>query len=62
MNLSCLDLSLDEFLGGGFRVGAITELFGEDATGKTQLALQLCFSVQLPFQQGGLESGILLHI
>ncbi|CAL1571226.1 unnamed protein product [Knipowitschia caucasica] len=48
---------LDQRLGGGLPVGGITELFGHSAAGKTQLALQLCLSVQYPPQYGGLASG-----
>uniref|UniRef100_UPI0037E9AB16 DNA repair protein XRCC3 n=1 Tax=Semicossyphus pulcher TaxID=241346 RepID=UPI0037E9AB16 len=48
---------LDELLRGGLPVGGVTELSGESGAGKTQLALQLCLSVQYPLQQGGLDSG-----
>jgi len=47
--------SFDELLGGGFETQAITELFGEYGSSKTQLAHQLCVTVQLPVDQGGLE-------
>ena len=33
---------LDDLLGGGIRYGIITDIFGASATGKTQLALQIC--------------------
>ncbi|KAM9817489.1 DNA repair protein XRCC3 [Neosynchiropus ocellatus] len=48
---------LDQLLRGGLPVGGITELAGESSAGKTQLALQLCLSVQFPPQHGGLSSG-----
>ncbi|XP_008311880.1 DNA repair protein XRCC3 isoform X3 [Cynoglossus semilaevis] len=48
---------LDQLLRGGLPVGGVTELSGESAAGKTQLALQLCLSVQLPVQYRGLGSG-----
>lgn len=48
---------LNELLRGGLPVGGITELSGESGVGKTQLALQLCVSVQYPTQYGGLDSG-----
>nr|XP_046229553.1 DNA repair protein XRCC3 [Scatophagus argus] len=48
---------LDELLRGGLPVGGVTELSGESGAGKTQLALQLCLSVQYPAQHGGLSSG-----
>jgi len=47
--------ALDELLGGGFETQAITELFGEFGSGKTQIAHQLCVNVQLPEDEGGLE-------
>ncbi|MEM0467261.1 MAG: DNA repair and recombination protein RadA [Candidatus Thermoplasmatota archaeon] len=49
----------DELLGGkGFETQAITELFGEFGSGKTQIAHQLCVNVQLPVEKGGLESHV----
>lgn len=35
---------LDELLHGGIRNGIITDIFGASATGKTQLALQICIN------------------
>jgi DNA repair protein RadA len=46
---------LDELFGGGIETGAVTELYGEFRTGKTQLAHQLCVTVQLPKEKGGLQ-------
>nr|CAD7437734.1 unnamed protein product [Timema bartmani] len=48
---------LDEFLGGGVAVRGITELAGESGSGKTQLCLQMCLSVQYPEINGGLSAG-----
>ncbi|MCK4718449.1 MAG: DNA repair and recombination protein RadA, partial [Thermoplasmata archaeon] len=48
--------ALDELLGGGFESQAITEMYGEFGCGKTQLVHQLSVNVQLPLDQGGLES------
>ncbi|KAM7396065.1 hypothetical protein PAMA_007371 [Pampus argenteus] len=48
---------LDQLLRGGLPVGGVTELSGESRAGKTQLALQLCLSVQYPPHHGGLGSG-----
>jgi len=45
---------LDDILGGGVPVGAITEFSGAYASGKTQICFQLCLTVQLPPEQGGL--------
>jgi DNA repair protein RadA len=46
---------LDQLIGSGFESQAISELFGEFASGKTQLAHQLCVTVQLPKEEKGLE-------
>ncbi len=51
--------NLDDLLGGGFETGAVTEIFGEYRTGKTQIVHQLCVNVQLPNEQGGLEGNAL---
>ncbi|MHA1214561.1 MAG: DNA repair and recombination protein RadA [Candidatus Hodarchaeales archaeon] len=48
---------LDELLGGGIETGAVTEFYGEFRTGKTQIAHQLCVTVQLPKEKGGLREG-----
>ena len=56
----CLPLGcavLDEFLAGGVRVGALTEITGAAGTGKSQLCMQLALSAQLPEQLGGLDGG-----
>ncbi|MHA1995368.1 MAG: DNA repair and recombination protein RadA [Candidatus Hodarchaeales archaeon] len=47
--------SLDDLFGGGIETGAVTELYGEYRTGKTQLAHQLCVAAQLPRELGGLR-------
>jgi DNA repair protein RadA len=47
--------ALDELIGGGFETQAITELYGEFGSGKTQIAMQLCVNVQLPEDEGGLD-------
>ncbi|NHJ87209.1 MAG: DNA repair and recombination protein RadA [Asgard group archaeon] len=52
-------INLDEVLAGGIEPGALTELFGEFRTGKTQLAHQICVNVQLPYEEGGLEGNAL---
>jgi DNA repair protein RadA len=48
---------LDELFGGGIETGAVTELYGEFRTGKTQIAHQLCITLQLPVEKGGLREG-----
>ncbi|MDI6708548.1 MAG: DNA repair and recombination protein RadA [Candidatus Thermoplasmatota archaeon] len=56
VKLTSASKALDELLGGGFETQAITELFGEFGSGKTQLAHQLAVNVQLSREQGGLEA------
>ena len=46
--------ALDSLLGKGFETQAITELIGEYGSGKTQICHQLCVTVQLPLEKGGL--------
>ncbi len=48
--------TLDELLGGGIETQAITEFWGEYASGKSQICMKLSTIVQLPEEQGGLES------
>lgn len=48
---------LDRLLIGGLPITGITELGGESSAGKTQIAIQLCLSVQYPCTYGGLEAG-----
>ncbi|NVM55500.1 MAG: DNA repair and recombination protein RadA [Candidatus Helarchaeota archaeon] len=51
--------NLDALLGGGVEAQAITEVFGEFRTGKTQIAHQLAVNVQLPKAKGGLNGGVI---
>ncbi len=46
---------IDSLFGGGVETQAVTEIFGEFGSGKTQLAHQLSVNVQLPPEKGGLE-------
>jgi len=52
--------ALDELLGGGVETQAITELFGEFGSGKTQICHQLAVNVQLPKEEGGLEGAVVV--
>ncbi|MEE9150787.1 MAG: DNA repair and recombination protein RadA [Thermoplasmata archaeon] len=52
--------ALDELMGGGFESQAITEVYGEFGSGKTQIAHQLAVNIQLPLDQGGLEGETLM--
>ncbi|KAG7309300.1 hypothetical protein JYU34_005242 [Plutella xylostella] len=48
---------VDKLLGSdGVQLGTITELLGLPGTGKTQMCLQLCASIQIPKALGGLEA------
>ncbi len=46
----------DEMIGGGVETRSLIEVYGEFRTGKTQIAHQLCVTVQLPKEKGGLEA------
>eukprot|EP00795_Rhopilema_esculentum_P003162 gene3162-1466_t len=50
---------IDDTLKGGLLVPGINEISGESGSGKTQIALQLCLTVQLDVQYGGLQGGAL---
>ncbi len=45
----------DTLLGGGVETQAITELYGEFGSGKSQIVHQLAVNVQLPEEEGGLN-------
>lgn len=47
--------SFDDLLGGGVETRAVTEVYGEFGTGKTQLCHTLCVMVQQGRTSGGLE-------
>ncbi|TNY16983.1 putative DNA repair protein RAD51 [Rhodotorula diobovata] len=47
--------ALDNILGGGIETGAITELYGEFRTGKSQICHQLAVTCQLPCDMRGGE-------
>lgn len=46
--------SFNKLLGGGVETQAITEAYGQFASGKSQLGFQLAVNVQLPKNKGGL--------
>lgn len=56
--------ALDSLLGddqdGGIRVGTLTEIVGESATGKSHLCLHLALNVQRPHARGGLAGGCII--
>ncbi|KAJ8599682.1 hypothetical protein CTAYLR_004732 [Chrysophaeum taylorii] len=53
--------ALDALIGGGVETKTITELYGDSATGKTQLCHALCVRTQFARDQGGAE-GCALYI
>jgi DNA repair protein RadA len=46
---------LDDLIGGGIETKSMIEAYGEFRTGKTQIGIQLCITVQLPKDHGGLN-------
>jgi len=52
---------LDDLLGGGFETQAITEMYGEFGSGKSQIVHQMAVNVQLAEEEGGL-SGSAIYI
>lgn len=55
---TCTD-ALDALLGGGVETQAVTEVYGEFGSGKTQLCHTLCVSAQKPREEGGLDGNVL---
>jgi DNA repair protein RadA len=51
--------SLDSLLNRGLETQSLTEFYGEFGTGKSQICHQLCVTVQLPEDKGGLDGGAL---
>ncbi|MFQ5710978.1 MAG: DNA repair and recombination protein RadA [Candidatus Geothermarchaeales archaeon] len=51
--------NLDALLKGGIETQAITELYGDYGSGKTQICHVLCCTSQLPVDQGGLGGGVI---
>ncbi|XP_021734794.1 DNA repair protein XRCC3 homolog [Chenopodium quinoa] len=48
--------TIDNMLNGGFRSSHITEVYGDEGTGMTQLCLQMMLAAQLSPSMGGLGS------
>ncbi|KAF7791243.1 hypothetical protein EIP86_002257 [Pleurotus ostreatoroseus] len=48
------DPLLDKCLGGGIMTGRIWEIVGESGAGKSQLCMQMLYTVQLPRSRGGI--------
>ncbi|ABK76892.1 RecA/RadA recombinase [Cenarchaeum symbiosum A] len=51
--------ALDALLGGGIETQAITEVFGEFGSGKTQFCHTMCVTTQKPKEEGGLGGGVM---
>ena len=51
--------ALDNLLAGGIETQAITEVFGEFGSGKTQFCHTMCVMTQKSKEEGGLEGGVL---
>lgn len=47
--------SVDELIGGGIETQAITEVFGEFGSGKSQISHEIAVTVQLPPEKGGID-------
>lgn len=54
LKISTGSKGLDKLLGGGIETQAITEVYGQFASGKSQLGFQLAVNVQLPPEKSGL--------
>lgn len=50
---------LDHLLDGGLETQALTEVYGEFGSGKTQFCLTMCVMVQRSKEEGGLGGGVL---
>lgn len=50
---------LDLFLRGGLSRKGITQIYGRSGIGKTQLALQLCLTAQIPLVNSNDVGGII---
>ena len=51
--------ALDMLFDGGIETQAITEVYGEFGSGKTQFCHTMCVNVQKPKEEGGLDGGVL---
>ena len=58
LTIGCTEFN--EMMGGGIETQAITELYGEFGSGKTQLAHQLAVNVQMDREHGGLNGSVII--
>lgn len=49
---------MDRTLGGGVRLGQLTEIYGESGCGKTQLCVQMSLEIQRTFRARGQEASM----
>lgn len=61
LKLKTLVPEVDELMGGGFETQAITEVYGEFGSGKSQVVHQMAVNCQLPLEVGGLN-GCCLYV
>ena len=59
LKLKTLVPEIDEMLEGGLETQAITELYGEFGSGKSQVVHQMAVNCQLPIELGGLNGSVL---
>jgi DNA repair protein RadA len=57
--LKTLVPEVDDLLGGGFETQALSEMYGEFGSGKSQIVHQLAVNVQLPEELGGLGGSVI---
>ena len=58
--LTTCSKALNSLMGGGFESQAITEMYGEFGSGKTQIAHQCAVSVQMKEKDGGLNGDVII--
>lgn len=58
IKISCGAKELDEILEGGMETGSITEMYGENRSGKTQLCHTLCVTCQVYCRQTGVTKTV----
>ena len=54
-HISVGSTGFNDLIGGGIETQSITEVFGEFGSGKSQISHEIAVTVQLPYEQGGLE-------
>ncbi|KAJ3381162.1 hypothetical protein HDU92_005555 [Lobulomyces angularis] len=58
LKLQTGNIKFDQLLNGGFNLGQIYEVTGQSGVGKTQLAVQLCLTSQIPKSRNGLGASV----